>query len=219
MSQSETPPPDQSPDHRAPLILWRAAQAFLAIVFDLFGAPEQLAARHTLTLKDHQLCAQWLRAAEALMRRMLFIEAALVELGPPASSRQNDSAGKMPAPRPRQLIGFDADHPEAWRVSFRCFNPDRRLPAGKKKCRQDAGAPKFCSAWPMAERFEAMLRVCNNPAPFAKRLAARLRKAPALVQRLCASAWTEFRDTIGHTLHDVLAKPIANAAAVFRDSS
>ena len=78
--------------------------------------------------------------------------------------------------------------------------------------------PRFRSAWPLAERQEALLRVCNNPAPYAKRLAARLRKNKALVTRLCASAWSEFRDTIGHTLHDALADPIICAAAVFQES-
>lgn len=37
---------------------------------------------------------------------------------------------------------------------------------------------KFYSAWPLAERYEALLRVFNNPAPFAKRLAARLHATP-----------------------------------------
>jgi hypothetical protein len=32
----------------------------------------------------------------------------------------------------------------------------------------------FHSAWPLAERFEALLRVHNDPAPYAKRLARRL---------------------------------------------
>ena len=66
---------------------------------------------------------------------------------------------------------------------------------------------------------EALLRIVNNPAPYAKRLAARLRKNTALITRVCESAWEHFRDTIGHTLHDALAAPIKHAAAVFRDSS
>ena len=229
MSQPETPPP--SPDHQAPLNLWRAVQALLNLLYNVFGAPEQLAARHTLMLKDHQLCAQWLRAAEALMRRMLFVEAALVSSpvlhggGDRAAIGGGDTSAK---PRTRQLIGFDADKPEAWRVSFRCFYgapASRRLALCSESLAQ-AGetpplhiVPRFRSAWPLAERMEALLRVVNNPAPYAKRLAARLRRSAELVTRVCDSSWTQFRDAIGHTLHDVLNDPLKHAAAVFRDSS
>jgi hypothetical protein len=37
---------------------------------------------------------------------------------------------------------------------------------------------KFYSAWPLAERYEVLLRVFNNPAPFARRLAKRLHAVP-----------------------------------------
>jgi hypothetical protein len=37
---------------------------------------------------------------------------------------------------------------------------------------------KFHSAWPLAERYEALIRVFNDPAPYAKRLVARLNAAP-----------------------------------------
>jgi hypothetical protein len=70
----------------------------------------------------------------------------------------------------------------------------------------------------LAERYEAMLRVTNNPAPYAKRLAARLRGNTALVTRIAEQAWEQFRDKVGHTLHDALAIPIKHAAAAFRES-
>jgi hypothetical protein len=37
---------------------------------------------------------------------------------------------------------------------------------------------RFTSAWPLAERYEALIRVFNDPAPYAKRLAARLHALP-----------------------------------------
>ncbi len=36
------------------------------------------------------------------------------------------------------------------------------------------GVPSFHSVWPLAERYEALLRVFNDPAGYAKRLAKRL---------------------------------------------
>jgi hypothetical protein len=144
-------------------------------LFALFGAPEDVAARHTLTRAPYRLMLSWLRVGEAMMRRLLLIEA---------------SAFAKPNTRPllwakrarqRRLVGFSADAPDKWRVSFRCFTTDRRLPAGRKKSRLEAGGPKdttFHAAWPAAERYEALLRVFNNPAPFARRLAHRLHALP-----------------------------------------
>jgi len=40
------------------------------------------------------------------------------------------------------------------------------------------------TAWPLAERAEALLRAFNNPAPYAKRLARRLHTAPQRAAQL-----------------------------------
>lgn len=95
------------------------------------------------------------------------------------------------------------------------FQPFARLGRSRGASRRGA---RFRSAWPLAERMEALLRVVNDPAPFAKRLARRLRKAQALTQRIAAS-WAEHRDLVGQTLYDALATPITCAQAVFRDTS
>src|SRR5690606_3465848 len=63
------------PIRHAPLALWRAAQAVLGVLHMLFGAPETVAAKHTLTGKAHAHMASWLRSAEAMLRRLLLIEA------------------------------------------------------------------------------------------------------------------------------------------------
>jgi len=47
----------------------------MRILFALFGAPEDVAARHTLTGKPYRLMLSWLRCGEAMMRRLLLIEA------------------------------------------------------------------------------------------------------------------------------------------------
>jgi len=165
----------------APTALWRVAAAFMHILQALFGAPEDVAARDTLRLAAHKLLASWLRAGEAMMRRLLLIEAA-------AYSKPNTSPLlRAPRKRTRKLMSFTAGAPEEWRVSFRCFLGP---PASRRPAPARAGSPstlhnapaRLRSAWPLAERYEALLRVFNNPLPHASRLARQLYAAP---HRLC----------------------------------
>jgi hypothetical protein len=83
---------------------------------------------------------------------------------------------------------FGADDPEAWRVSFQCFGPP--ISSRQTQGRQDAGGlrteKRFHSAWPLAERYEALIRVFNDPAHYARRLAARLRAKPNRTRILLA---------------------------------
>jgi hypothetical protein len=235
---------DPAPIRTAPLDLWRIAAAFLAAIHALFGGPERVAFQHTLTAKAHGQLAAWLRCAEAMLRRLLLIEAAAY---PKPNTRPLLAP---PRPRARKLMSFTPDEPEKWRVSFRCLHlpprrggsvdpgrapgetkGDARAPSdafgvsspasGGDKCasaepvfvfREDrvprAKTPlrratrraersarrrllrqdhlwvqyepkaRFRSAWPLAERYEAVLRVFNDPAPYARRLARRLHATP-----------------------------------------
>ncbi len=104
------------PVRHAPLALWRAAQAFLGVLHMLFGAPETVAAKHTLTGKAHAHMASWLRSAEAMLRRLLLIEASAY---PKPNTRPLLHTRR---PRTRKLMTFRPDAPEAWRVRFRCFS-------------------------------------------------------------------------------------------------
>lgn len=170
------------------------------ILHALFGAPGDVAAKHTLTLKVHQLMASWLRCAEAMMRRLLVIEAA-------AFAKPNTRPLlRAPRKRKRKLMRFFPDAPEQWRVSFRCFSSpvhggsvsaqrairkgaqaqsldDHAVAApsvayGDTSPARGGGRQKFRSAWPLAERYEALLRVFANPLAYARRLAARLHATP-----------------------------------------
>jgi hypothetical protein len=67
---------------------------------------------------------------------------------------------------------------------------------------------------PWVRAGEALLRVYNDPMPYARRLARRLRKQVALAVRITSSAWQEFRDIIGRTLFDLLGPPLACAARI-----
>ena len=129
----------------------------------------------------------WLRAGEALMRRLLLIEAVAY-----AGARRRHRHARKANPRQRKLMTFTAEHPEAWRVSFRCINSSPACggsvsaqsamtkgaapPAPSGRCATtspvNGGGVRFFSAWPLAERCEALLRVFNDPAPYAKRLRA-----------------------------------------------
>jgi hypothetical protein len=162
----------------------------------LFGEPKDVAHQHTYVLKHHQRLSQWLSCAEAMLRRLLLIEAAAYE--------KPNTRPLLHAPRPyvRRTAEFWPDKPEDWRVRFRVLHLDRRRlrrPLSKRarsSAGGDAGGPskrvsredrwsyenfkpvKFRDAWPLALRFEACLRVFNDPAPFARRLSRRLHATP-----------------------------------------
>jgi hypothetical protein len=252
--------PSFPPDHRnAPIDLWRRMREFLCECFGLFGEPQELADRHTLLFKDYKLILPWLRAAEALMRRFLLIEAALLPFqSSPArggrGSRQlvrrsskseggsRETKGEVQDQAQSGANALDLTNPDSWRVSFRAIASSPACGgSGSRQGRETKGdvdahaqsraspsdrfattspasgggkdphaalvrklSPKFRSAIPLALRFEAVLRVYNNPLPFARRLAARLRKAASLVKRVLNDGWTQLRGIIERTLHDEL---------------
>jgi hypothetical protein len=168
-------PSTDTPARAAPLDLWRAAAAFLHMLHALFGDPGAIASRSTLTIVTYRMIAAWLRAGEAMMRRLLLIEAAALPKPEPRLQRP------VSRTRVRKLMGFEAEHPELWRVSFRCFAdaPRRSTPTARFSRRdQRAQTQKLRSAWPLAERYEALLRVFNDPSAYARRLARRLHAAP-----------------------------------------
>lgn len=165
---TQTPAPEPAL-RTAPRALWLVAQAFLIVLHNLFGAPEDVARQHTLTRAAHTLMRQWLRAGEAMMRRLLLIEASAY---PKPNTRPLLTPSRK---RARKLHAFTPEHPEKWRVSFRCLGADRARP--RRPSRRTAPT-RFASAWPLAERYEALLRAYNDPAPYARRLAARLFATP-----------------------------------------
>lgn len=163
------------PVRAAPLALWRVARAFLHTLQALFGAPEAIAAQSVYVGRTHARVASWLRCAEAMMRRLLLIEAA---------AYPKPDARPLPRPkrkRARKLMTFTPEQPEKWRVSFRCFAGN--APATTRRTRRAANPARvaptnFRSAWPLAERLEALIRVFNDPTAYARRVARRLHAAP-----------------------------------------
>lgn len=168
-------------DRAAPIALWRIAEAFMRTLASLFGDPADIAMGVAITKHARDLMTGWLRVAEAMLRRLLLVEAAAITDLPTPRPRR---AHKL---RQRAVMLADADKPETWRVSFRCF-PARRKPriasAARRRLRNALPDGYLLNAAPIARRYEALIRVFNDPAPFARRLALRLRQIPDRVSEL-----------------------------------
>ena len=97
----------------------------ISTIFALFGDPSYIAWQHTRRKSERTLLLKWLRAGEALMRHLLLIEAA-------SYARPNTRPLlRASRKRTRRMMSFEADKPEAWRVSFRCLTP---LPGRSATC-------------------------------------------------------------------------------------
>ena len=190
----------------APIELWRLAGGLLTYFYHLFGDASRIAALHTVTAKSRALMLTWLRAAEAMLRRLLLIEAA----GYARALRAKRA--RKPRVRQKKLVAFDSETPEQWRVSFRALDHKR---ARRRSAVARRDPVRFHSSWPLALRYEALIRVYNNPTPFARRLASRLRAEPSRAAAVLAQPLPSVgREQIG------AATPLAEAAcARFRPDS
>jgi hypothetical protein len=199
--------------HRsAPITLWRTAAYLLDTIDNVFGTPAEIAARACMARNLHAHLVAWLIAAEIFLRRLLFLEAkALGDItAPPARA----SAPSKSATRKT----LEANNPEDWRVSFRLLVAERRHPR-----RPTQSSPTETSALnahptrPLARRYEALLRVFRNPAPYARRLAQLIARLPQRIAQYFAepserkrksgdpAAW---RDIIGHESWDDLKQAL-----------
>jgi hypothetical protein len=212
-----------APTRSAPIAVWRIAEAFMHALCGLFGNPEDVAAEDTLSAKTHALLRDWIRAGEAILRKLLLIEAAAL----PSAPRGALTPSRRRTPRKRKLMYFTHDKPEKWRVSFR-YLPSSPACGGSAERSEAKGdvtrAPsdafgvssparggdkiRFHSAWPLAERYEALVRVFNNPAPYAARLAKRLRAKPQN-----AAAMLRDPKRFAYTLNPIEREELATAAA------
>jgi hypothetical protein len=106
-------------------------RAFLCLLFDLFGDPGSIAARGVLGRRDRALFKPWLRAGEAFLRRLLFIEALALPSQTPLARKT-----RLKRLRVRKLCHFTPDKPEEWRVSFRLLLSASRLQRGRRGWRR-----------------------------------------------------------------------------------
>ncbi len=61
------------------------------------------------------------------------------------------------------------------------------MPAGRRRC-----INRFISTWPSAERFEALVRAFNDPAPYVKRLARLLKRKATLAHAFLIERQREY---------------------------
>ncbi len=171
-------PPETGP-RRAPIALWRFAGQMIRDIHDLFGAPEHIASTGALSRALYKQMLHWIGAAEALLRRLLLVEARII------LAKGGASIAKTHRPRRRRkkrLVVWRPDEPEKWRVTFRAF--DTRPQAVKRRAGAPAENTSACDAWPLALRCEALLRVFNDPIPYARRLARRLAATPRQLREI-----------------------------------
>jgi hypothetical protein len=224
-----------APVTHAPPLLWAAARVLIETMFALFGDPARIAAQHTHRQSERALLLKWLRAGEAFMRHLLLIEAAhyakpntrpllretvkcvrrplAFEPDKPEAWRVSFRCFVSPTLRQaqRDAVG-DAECGAAGSVSVslslsKAKRPGR-LSREERWCADYWPKPKFYSAWPLAERAEALLRAFNNPEPYARRLSRRLHATPhraaaltrqpsALIHMIPESDFVQLRDHAG----------------------
>lgn len=199
---SENPPPERT---RA---FWNGVRFFIETIWSLFGGPESIAALRTITREDHKLLCSWLRKGEALVRKLLIIEAAELHI---AEKKYKQRAAIK---REKQARYFNEDEPHAWRVSFCVTEGTERdtYPFARQKVRvpERLSQHRFCEARPLAERFEALLRVFDAPELYIKRAARLLRRCGAKIQAFAAvplfEGYEDFFDPLRPLLGDVFQR-------------
>jgi len=128
MSIDQTAFQPETAKRAAPLSLWRAMRDFLCLLHNLFGGPADIAERRLIERKRHMLMLPWLRAGEAFLRRLVYIEAlALLADAPPLAPL------RAARPRRRRWIEVYPDKPEGWPVHFRMFEAKRSARRGARR--------------------------------------------------------------------------------------
>jgi hypothetical protein len=209
-------PMDQPQDDTfSPDATWAYLRTLLDAIFSLFARPLELAFAGVMERAMQRDILAWLRGMEAAARRLLLLEApqvALVSVAPRATPIARIIS--EPTPRPPALDWETP--PERWRVAFRCTPPRPRPYFPRKRNKPTPVSRRFVSSFGLAARLEALRRVIENPAPFARRLALRLARTPALIARVL----TPFAQSRNEPAGDIITRAEAQLAArPRRDSS
>ncbi|MGE0827809.1 MAG: hypothetical protein AB7O04_00460 [Hyphomonadaceae bacterium] len=136
---------------------WAFAGEIVRMAAIVFGAPGEILARLFLSRQEGRDFRAYLAPIEDYMRRLLFIAA--LEIAPnlaPVRARARERKMCVRRERAPTLTMLP-----------------RARGGGRRGVRSMEG---FEPARPSARRMEALLRICENPAPFARRLARRLAK-------------------------------------------
>ncbi len=177
-------------DPQSTSFLATARDLLVWLVGDYWG-PATLALHHFVWQFRKFEILDYLRPIELLLRRMLVIEA--FALAGSQSLPPSRPGGVIRTSRaPQEKPACDPTQPETWRVSFRIMPaklaerhwrlPRKKLPPiDRDHFRGDPRTPmRFRrvqhQSMPLARRLEAVIRVINDPAPYVRRLAFRLRR-------------------------------------------
>jgi hypothetical protein len=211
-------PMDQPQDDTfSPDAAWAYLRTLLDAIFSLFARPLELAFAGVVERAMQRDILAWLRGMEAAARRLLLLEApqlAPVSVAPRAAPVPLAHITPESAPRPPALDWETP--PERWRVAFRCTPPRPRPYFPRKRNKPTPVSRRFVSSYGLAARLEALRRVIENPATFARRLALRLARTPALIARVLAP----FAQSRNEPAGDIITRAEAQLAArPRRDSS
>ncbi|MBI1186202.1 MAG: hypothetical protein GC206_02550 [Alphaproteobacteria bacterium] len=139
---------------------WEHVAATVHRIAMLFGDPVALRDQQWLALGDARVLLGWLRPLEALLRRLLLLEA--VRCAPPPRRLS-----------PRDPARFAAIRAGAPRRAFRIL-PYTHQSSGAAPRREPADPSALVASRPFALRFNAIVCALNRPAPIIARLARRL---------------------------------------------
>lgn len=186
-AQSQSAPPSAPPRTEAQRQLWQNLAGYIEAAYALFGSPSAIARQTWFSRAAHKLCAAWLVTLEALLRRLLYLDA--LELTP----TQAPAAAPEVKTRARSLMRttagapFDVDNSETWRTQFLLL-PRQERRANRTRRKACAHLINAVSSAPLALRFEAIIRAYNDREAQAQRLAdhlhARRAEAPALYKHV-----------------------------------
>jgi hypothetical protein len=163
----------EHPETSTPASLWAALRHYLETAFALFGGPECIAALGFLSPRLRRDMLSWLRPLEQALRALIYAEALAAPQPPAPASKPREHVK-----RTRRWIESDPDRPEEWRVRFALLAPAPRASSGAAR-----GKSALISAWPVAERFESLIRAFNNPAPLVRRMARLIARAASRVAK------------------------------------
>ncbi len=175
----DLPPPD--PDFLKSDDGWPAFRRVLAYLCDFYGEPRDLALAPPLAGDVRRLLSFFLRVLEALARRLLLIEADMLE--PLVVTVQGFGAWSERAPKTGAARPRWSEAPGTWRCAPPLSTPLRASAASAQK----TCAPRnFLHEGNrgLAYRLEALRRAAQDPALYARRLAARIRALEVLPQML-----------------------------------
>jgi hypothetical protein len=190
MQPASPPPPDTT-------LLWERLRALFARVIAAIGAPAIIAAL-TLAPRMRTEIVRQLALVEVLARKLLLADAAALipppERGPRlvvtplrASGLYTVNQTRRRASAPSRPRAVDLSNPETWPARFALALPrnpravqDRRAPRIRALWGDTPTPPpkndppprqRHADAFRVARRAEALRRMLNDPAPYARRLA------------------------------------------------